>query len=87
MKIFSLGIDLQVSWVMVTHALIPALRRQREGDPSWTSLIYTVSFQDSQGYTKKPCLRSKKQNKTKTATKKNQTKANKQNVSLGLQVK
>jgi hypothetical protein len=46
-----------------------------------------VSFQDSQGYTKKPCLRSKKQNKTKTATKKNQTKANKQNVSLGLQVK
>jgi hypothetical protein len=29
------------------------------------SLVYRVSFQDSQGYTEKPCLEKTKQSKTK----------------------
>jgi hypothetical protein len=47
---------------MIVHALIPALGRQRQADfwirgqPGLQS-----EFQDSQGYTKKPCL--EKQNK------------------------
>jgi hypothetical protein len=47
--------------------LIPALGRQRQanfsvqGQPSIQS-----EFQDSQGYTEKPCLEKTKQNKTKT---------------------
>jgi hypothetical protein len=54
--------------------LIPALRRQRQADfwvrgqPGLQS-----EFQDSQGYTEKPCLKKTKQNKTnkkKTTTKK-----------------
>jgi hypothetical protein len=54
--------------------LIPALRRQKQtdfwfqGQPGLQS-----EFQDSQGYTEKPCL--KKQNKTKqNKTKQNKTK-------------
>jgi hypothetical protein len=46
--------------------LIPALGRQRQADflvrgqPGLQS-----EFQDSQGYTEKPCLKKQKQNKTK----------------------
>jgi hypothetical protein len=47
--------------------LIPALGRQRQvdfwvrGQPGLQS-----EFQDSQGYTEKPCLKKQKQNKTQT---------------------
>jgi hypothetical protein len=49
---------------MVVHALIPALRRQRqenfhELEVSW---VYRASFWDSQG-TGKPCLKKKKKKK------------------------
>jgi hypothetical protein len=50
---------------MVAHTLVPGLRRQRQVDlwirdqPGLQS-----EFQDSQGYTEKPCL--EKQNKQKT---------------------
>jgi hypothetical protein len=56
--------------------LIPAIGRQRQanfrvlGQPGLQS-----EFQDSQGYTEKPCL--KKQNKTKTKTNKNKQKPKK----------
>jgi hypothetical protein len=30
-----------------------------------TSLVYRVSFQDSQGYTEKPCLKNQKKEKRK----------------------
>jgi hypothetical protein len=55
------------SWAVVAYPLIPALRRQRQADfwargqPGLQS-----EFQDSQGYTEKPCLK-----KTKKKTKKN----------------
>jgi hypothetical protein len=47
--------------------LIPALRRQRQAD-FWVRGLPDLQseFQDSQGYTEKPCLKNKtKQNKTK----------------------
>jgi hypothetical protein len=38
--------------------LIPALRRQRQANLEFeASLVYRVEFQDSQGYTEKPCLK------------------------------
>jgi hypothetical protein len=58
--------------------LIPALRKQRQADfcirgqPGLQS-----EFQDSQGYTEKPCLKKTKQNKTKK-----QSKTNKQTKNL-----
>jgi hypothetical protein len=49
--------------------LIPALGRQRQAN-FWVRGLPGLQseFQDSQGYTEKPCL-EKKQNKTKTKTK------------------
>jgi hypothetical protein len=47
--------------------LIPALGRQRQADfwvPGQPDL--QSEFQDSQGYTEKPCLRKKKKKKKKT---------------------
>jgi hypothetical protein len=39
------------------------------------SPVYRIEFQDSQGYTEKPCLKKRKQNKkTKTKTKTNNNK-------------
>jgi hypothetical protein len=52
------------------HTLIPALGRQRQADfcvrgqPDLQS-----EFQDSQGYTEKPCLRKNKQTKNKQTNK------------------
>jgi hypothetical protein len=40
--------------------LIPAPGRQRQAN---FSLVYKVEFQDSQGYTEKPCLEKKKKKK------------------------
>jgi hypothetical protein len=63
---------------VVHHSFIPEIGRQRQvnswvrGQPGLQS-----EFQDSQGYTEKPCL---KKTKTKTKTKKTQT--NKQKVLL-----
>jgi hypothetical protein len=54
----------QGSWVWWCTPLIPALRRQRQvdfrvrGQPGLQS-----EFQDSQGYTEKPCLENKQTNK------------------------
>jgi hypothetical protein len=47
--------------------LIPALGRQRQADFwVWGQPSLQSKFQDSQGYTEKPCLKeTKKQNKTK----------------------
>jgi hypothetical protein len=55
--------------------LIPALGRQRQAD-FWVQGQPGLQseFQDSQGYTEKPCLNKTKQNKTKQ----NKTKQNKQ---------
>jgi hypothetical protein len=53
-------------WAVVAHALIPALGRQRQvdfcvqGQPGLQS-----EFQDSQGYTEKPCLGKTKNPKPK----------------------
>ena len=53
-----------ISWAVVAHALIPALGRQRQvdfwvqGHPGLQS-----EFQDSQGYTEKPCLQKTKKKK------------------------
>ena len=53
--------------------VIPALRRQRQADfrvrgqPDLQS-----EFQDSQGYTEKPCLKKTKQNKTNKQQKNNE---------------
>jgi hypothetical protein len=58
--------------------LIPALGRQTQVDfwvPGQPGL--QSEFQDSQGYTEKPCLKKPKQSKTKT--KQNKTKQNKMN--------
>jgi hypothetical protein len=53
--------------------LIPALGRQRQGDSGVRGQPGLQSeFQDSQGYTQKPCL--EKQNKTNKQTKKQQQK-------------
>jgi hypothetical protein len=58
--------------------LIPALGRQREADfwvrgqPGLQS-----KFQDSQGYTEKPCLEKNKQTKNKTKKKKKKKKKKK----------
>jgi hypothetical protein len=70
--------------------LIPALGRQRQAD------FLQSEFQDSQGYTEKPCFEKQKTKKkkknhthththTQTKTKNNQT--NKRNVNSILQVK
>ena len=47
---------------VVAHTLVPALRRQRQVDLSEfkASLFYKSEFQDSQGYTEKPCLEKEK---------------------------
>jgi hypothetical protein len=65
------------SWVWWRTPLIPALGRQRQvdfwvrGQPGLQS-----EFQDSQGYTEKPCLKKTKQNKTKQNKTKPQTNKN-----------
>jgi hypothetical protein len=60
-----------LSWVWWRTPLIPALGRQRQEDFwVWGQPDLQSEFQDSQGYTEKPCL--EKQNKIK------QTKQNKQ---------
>ena len=73
------------SWAWWHTPLIPALGRQRQSDfwvrgqPGLQS-----EFQDSQGYTEKPCLKNKtkkKQNKTKTKNK--QTTTKKKTASIG----
>jgi hypothetical protein len=44
--------------------LIPALRRQRQADFwVWSQPGLQSEFQDSQGYTEKPCLEKTKTNK------------------------
>jgi hypothetical protein len=45
----------------------PGSSRQRQGDfcEFEASLVYKSRFQDSQGYTEKPCLKKKKNQKTK----------------------
>jgi hypothetical protein len=67
--------------------LIPALGRQRQvdflvrGQPDLQS-----EFQDSQGYTEKPCLEKPKPNQTKpNQTKPNQTKPNQKPCQFFLQ--
>jgi hypothetical protein len=81
------------SWAWWLTPLIPALGRQRQvdfwvrGQPGLQS-----EFQDSQGYTEKPCLKTKqnktKQNKTKQKTKnkkqKKKTKTKQNNEKPGM---
>jgi hypothetical protein len=56
------------SWAVVVHAFNPSTQEAETGQPGLQS-----EFQDSQGYTEKPCL--EKQNKTKqNKTKQNKTK-------------
>jgi hypothetical protein len=52
----------------VVHALIPALGRQRQAD-FWVQGQPGLQseFQDSQGYTEKPCLGKQKQKKQTSA--------------------
>jgi hypothetical protein len=51
--------------------LIPALGRQRQAISEFkASLVYKSEFQDSPGYTEKPCIKKQKQKQT---NKKNQT--------------
>jgi hypothetical protein len=53
------------SWAWWCTPLIPALGRQRQADFwVWGQPGLQSEFQDSQGYTEKPCLKTK-QNKTK----------------------
>jgi hypothetical protein len=57
---------IKVSRAWLHTPLIPALGRQRQAVRDQPSL--QSEFQDSQGYTEKPCLektKTKKQNKTK----------------------
>jgi hypothetical protein len=52
---------------IVRMPLIPALRRQRQADFwVWGQPGPQRELQDSKGYTEKPCLEKKKQNKTNT---------------------
>jgi hypothetical protein len=51
---------------MVAHALIPALGRQRRANFwVWDQPGLQSEFQDSQGYTVKPCLENPNQTKQK----------------------
>jgi hypothetical protein len=73
------SIDQEVGPVWWRTPLIPTLGRQRQAD-FWVlgQAGLQSEFQNSQGYTEKPCL--KKQNKTKqNKTKQNKTKQNKMN--------
>jgi hypothetical protein len=55
--------------------VIPALGRQRQADLwVWDQPGLQSEFQDSQGYTEKPCLEKTKQNKTKQNKNKNKIK-------------
>ena len=54
-----------MSWACWRTPLIPALGRQRQDFWVWGQPGLQSEFQDSQGYTEKPCL-----GKTKTKTKK-----------------
>jgi hypothetical protein len=71
---------LDSSWAWWCMPLFPALRRQRQvdfwvrGQPGLQS-----EFQDSQGYTDKPCLEKTKQNKNKKQNKTKQQQQNKPN--------
>ena len=65
-----------ISLVVVAHACNP---NTLGGRGRWisefeASLVYRCEFQDSQGYTEKPCLKKTKSKKTKTKTKPNQNK-------------
>jgi hypothetical protein len=58
--------------VVVAHAFNPS---------TWefeASLVYKSEFQDSQGYTEKPCLKNKTKQKNPSKTK-NKTKDSRQN--------
>jgi hypothetical protein len=57
---------MKVRWVVVVHALIPALVRQRQAD-FWVQGQPGLQSesQDSQGYTEKPCLKKKKRKEKK----------------------
>ena len=75
---------IQTRWAWWCTPLIPALGRQRQAD-FWVQgqPVLQSEFQDSQGYTEKPCLKkqkqnhkTKKQNKTKQKNKKKKTKQN-----------
>jgi hypothetical protein len=53
---------------VVATPLIPALGRQRQADFwVWGQPGLQSEFQDSQGYTEKPCLKKKKKKKKKTS--------------------
>jgi hypothetical protein len=70
LKVSFIAVKKTTHWALWLTPLIPALRRQRQADFSLPGL--QSEFQDSQGYTEKPCL--KKQNKTKQNKTKNKTK-------------
>jgi hypothetical protein len=62
---------IKMGQAVVAQALIPALGRQRQVDFwVWGQPGLQSEFQDSQGYTEKPCLEKPNQNKTKQKTKK-----------------
>jgi hypothetical protein len=50
--------------------LIPALGMQRRRISEFEANLVCSEFQDSQGYTEKPCLKTNKQTKKKTKNKK-----------------
>jgi hypothetical protein len=45
-----------LTWVVVAYTFNPRTPEAEAGELE-NSLIYTVSFQDSQGYTEKPCIK------------------------------
>jgi hypothetical protein len=53
-----------LSWLVVGHAFNPSTREAEAGGSLWvkTQSGLQSEFQDSQGYTEKPCLRRKKRN-------------------------
>jgi hypothetical protein len=54
-------------WAWWRMPLIPALGRQRQADFwVWGQPDLQSEFQDSQGYTEKPCLKKKKKKKKRT---------------------
>jgi hypothetical protein len=63
----------ETSWVWWRTPLIPALGRQRQRQADfwvWGQPGLQSEFQDSQGYTEKPCLKKNKKQKTKKQNKK-----------------